>query len=333
MGYLGDGESIRKLASVIWPWTGNPDVARVNLFMSFPNSGSRFALTALEVATARTAASFYGKEYVGTDGISLKREQSVLAYEELSTGPFLTSNLTLQSSGKLLTRTYCGGHCFSHCTCEEYDVSLEDFGGECALAEDADLTTDYLDESIISSSVVMLRDPLDNIVSRFHYEHRLQSGDGSNPHFVRWEKDYPKDHNGFREWCEFVDNVNQFTEQQCFFDDLTLLQHMDHVPCHSEFYKYTHWYNNAFALLKERDVDIEFAYHEDFFLRPEAHTNELLTFLGLDNTEEELFDFTFRDYTYYYDLTERAEILDLINHIASEDTKFHLRRYLIYPTE
>jgi len=331
MGYLGDGESIRKLASVIWPWTGNPDVARVNLFMSFPNSGSRFALTALEVATARTAASFYGKEYVGTDGISLKREQSVLAYEELSTGPFLTSNLTLQSSGKLLTRTYCGGHCFSHCTCEEYDVSLEDFGGECALAEDADLTTDYLDESIISSSVVMLRDPLDNIVSRFHYEHRLQSGDGSNPHFVRWEKDYPKDHNGFREWCEFVDNVNQFTEQQCFFDDLTLLQHMDHVPCHSEFYKYTHWYNNAFALLGDLDSETEITHYEDFFLRQAAQTQEVVDFLELSPSGSSPFDFQLRDYIYYYTLEERSKIINLILYLASDETKTHLRRYLIIP--
>jgi len=326
------GESIRKLASKIWPWTANPDVARVNLFMSFPNSGSRFGLTALEVATDRTAASFYGREFVDTNGISLKRDKSVLAYEELPTGPFLTSNLTLQSGGKLLTRTYCGGHCFSHCTCEEYDVSLEEFGAECALAEDADNTRDYLDESIISSSVVMMRNPLDNIVSRFHYEHRLQSGDGFNPHFVRWEKDYPKDHYGFREWCEYVDEVNQFTEKVCFSDDLTLLQLMDHVPCHSEFYKYVHWYNNAFALLGEIDSETKNAYYEDFFLRPGDQTQDVADFLELSSSGSSPFDFQVRDYTYYYSLEDRTKIINLILYLASDETKAHLRRYLVTPS-
>jgi len=330
--YLSDGEIIRKLASVIWPWTEDPNVARVNLFMSFPSSGSRFGLAVLEAATDYTAASFYGREFVDTKGISHKRKQSVLAYEELTTGPFLTSNLTLQSGGKLLTRTYCGGHCFSHCTCEEYDISVEDFGAECTMAEDADSKRDYLDDSIISSSIVMLRNPLDNIVSRFHYEHRLHSGVGSNPHFVRWEKDYPKDHIGFREWCEYIDNINQFTEQQCFSDDQTLLELMDHVPCHSEFYKYTHWYNNAFALLGDIDAETQNVHYEDFFLRPEAQTKEVVDFLELSSSGSSPFGFKLRDYTYYYSIEDRANIIKLINYIASGETKSHLRRYLVTPS-
>lgn len=328
---LSDNELVRRLI-VIWPWTNNPDVARVNLFMSFPNSGSRYGLTVLEVATFRTAASFYGKEYVDANGIALHRDEAVLAYEELPNGPFLTSNLAVQNGGKLLTRTYCGGHCFSQCTCEEYDISLDAFELECTLSEDADTTREYLDESIISSTIILIRDPLDNIVSRFHYEHRLQSGDGSNSWFQEWDENYEKDHVGFRKWCEYIDSVNAFTEQQCFADDPTLLELMDHVPCHSEFYKYAHWYNNAFELVNRVSSESQNIYYEDFFYRLHEQTEEVVEFLGLNNTGNE-FDFRIRDYTYYYTLEEKTKIINLLLHIASDETKEHLRRYLIVPQE
>jgi len=328
-------EYIRKLkdaiVTVIWPWTGRPDVARVNLFMSFPNSGSRYGITVLEVATGHTAASFYGKEFVDVDGRALHRDESVLAYEELPTGPFLTNNLALQTGGKLLTRTYCGGHCLSHCTCEEYDITLDEFEKECTLSEDADATRDYLDASIMSSTIIMMRNPLDNVVSRFHYEHRLNSGQGYNPYFKEWTKSYPNDYSGFSEWCEFIDETNEFTEQICFSDDPTLLELMNDVPCHSEFYKFTHWYNNAFELIAKIGSESRSAYYEDFFLRPEKQIRQIVDFLELNNTGE-MFDFSLRDYTYYYTLEKRTKVIHLINHIASNDTKFYLRRYLVLPS-
>merc|ERR1712110_1174491 len=100
------------------------------------------------------------------NGVTGVREEATPVFEETPGGPFLTSDLSEPGEGKgLLTRTYCGGHCLSDCTCGEYNISPDDFMQSCLLAANPDDTLTYLDPSIFTKSIILIRNPFDNIIS------------------------------------------------------------------------------------------------------------------------------------------------------------------------
>lgn len=314
----------------MFPWQKEKSPV-VSMFMSFPDSGSRYSLAAVEMATEYSTATFYGKEIVEMNGAAQVTEVATPVFKELNSGPFLTSDLMEPGKGKgLLTRTYCNGYCLSDCTCKEYNISPDDFMKACLTSVAPDNTVTHLDPSIFTKAIILIRNPFDNIIGRFHYEFRLSTSDGGNNEFFNgWGgKKFTKDGDGFRNWCAFVDNANKDEGQECFEDDTELLRLMGKVPCHSEFYKYVHWYNNAFVSTKDKFSTT--MYHEDFFFRPDGQINELVNFLDLDKTGN-TFEFNLRDYEYYYTPDEKRNILELINYMGSEDTLYNLRRYLLAP--
>jgi len=177
----------------------------------------------------------------------------------------------------------------------------------------------------------MVRNPFDNIISRFHYEHRLSNGFGHNRFFYGWGgEQFTKDAAGFRDWCSYIDEINENAEKLFFANDPELLRLMENVPCHSEFNKYIHWYNNAF--LTTRDKNVITTHYDDFFYRPVEQVEEVLDFLRLDKYGD-TFDYKIRDYTYYYTVEEKRNVIALLNHAASEETAPHMSRYLVVPED
>ena len=45
------------------------------------------------------------------------------------------------------------------------------------------------------------------------------------------------------------------------------------------------------------------------------------------------FDYKIRDYTYYYTVEEKRNVIALLNHAASEETAPHMSRYLVVPED
>lgn len=89
---------------------------------------------------------------------------------------------------------------------------------------------------LVKKVVHIFRNPLDNIVARFHLDRKIRAR--KNP---RWLDDYPNNQQGFSLWC---DSLNMNSSQAIFSSrwfDSSLKEAMRDVPCVTEFYRYVQW--------------------------------------------------------------------------------------------
>merc|ERR1712130_70940 len=70
---------------------------------------------------------------------------------------------------------------------------------------------------------------------------------------------YQNDREGFRAWCRDTDS--RFKEERKQYLKEAALKHLDKVPCHTEFYKYTQWHNLAFAVTAYLGIPPVFVLH------------------------------------------------------------------------
>ncbi len=166
-------------------------------------------------------------------------------------------------SNTILTLSHCSGYCMSPCSPNEYIHTLSSFEESCRqiISHDDDnndneettttttttttnTNTSYIPKNDIQGIIHLIRDPLSNIVSRFHeyinlnpnYLEQLHS---QNPNQAKTPKD------NFQSWCSDIDNNTILLQQE---KDSNLLSHqiksmMINIPCHSEFIKYISWHN------------------------------------------------------------------------------------------
>ena len=89
--------------------------------------------------------------------------------------------------------------------------------------------SEYKPENV-TKAIHLIRDPFDNIVSRYHLERKLPG---------RFAADYPKTREGFRAYCSAIDSLHTENEKRALFLDQDLLDIMSVVPCHADFLRCT----------------------------------------------------------------------------------------------
>ena len=125
-----------------------------------------------------------------------------------------TNKLAISGEGSyVLTKTHCGGYCFG-CNPKYYLQTQEEFQDDC-------LTSEYMakngtkqkalyDPSIISKAIHLIRDPFDNVVSRFHLKRNAMVHKDDK----EWLESYPNSKKGFRAFCEYINTKNGKREKQ-----------------------------------------------------------------------------------------------------------------------
>ena len=174
--------------------------------LAFPNSGTTYTQRLVQVTSGRSVASNYGHEMINEEGNVEKRLDSIPVFDGSWSGPFRTANhLSLPESGYTLTKTHCGGYCFSDCPPTWYRLSPLKFLQECRLGMRHDAVSDYVsretwvqyDYLLVKRVVHLLRSPFENIVSRFFHEIKIHTSRKDN----NFLKKYPKSPVGFKAWC------------------------------------------------------------------------------------------------------------------------------------
>lgn len=104
-----------------------------------------------------------------TDG----RRHNIPVQESFDQGPFLKDlSQDIPESGYILTKTHCGGRCLK-CGPDKYIETLRMFQRECTKTVTSafeDSVIGHYDPKIVHRAIHLIRDPFDNIVSRFHHE-------------------------------------------------------------------------------------------------------------------------------------------------------------------
>lgn len=309
-----DETSFSALGSVLSPvhygtW---PEIAWL---LSFPNSGTFFTTQFTQVRSRAAIATNYANE-VG------KNFDFIPHFGRTENGPFRYSMRPF-SETYILTKTHCVGHCIE-CSPERYVRTPEEFVKGCAkggkyVERYGNLVKVFYDPNVARKTVHLVRDPFDNIVARFHFtykEHKTHSD-------VGWS--YPYDKNGFKAWCQYMDARYPSKESQYFTQEI--LDAIQDVPCHGEFYQYIQWHNNALTVPNALKIPSLVLYYEDFHYSLDEKMNGLLDFLELPKVGK-VTEFKWKGgYDDHFTPEERVAIQKFIKMMATPEAWQMLERY------
>ena len=252
------------------------------LFMTFPNSGTSYTSHLVRTVTGQFTASNYGRE-------SIELGDQVPVYNDSAIGPFWTYHMEdgtfprhlRPTKGYILTKTHCGGSC-NLCVPEKYVInSTEQFMKHCLTTNIGHMSGNGVVQAtsagpyrkdLIRRIIHLIRNPFDNIVSRFH--------DLRNAYKPFAEK-YPNTRDGFRAFCKM--QSEKFYNEERNSNAFSLVFHFaNDIPCYADFYKWIQWHNLAFDLTAELGLPIMLFHYEDYSTQFNATKNKLLEFLEQD---------------------------------------------------
>lgn len=334
----------------------SPSSLKVAWLMSFPNSGTSYTSKMIRHASRLSTASNYGEENRDQNG------NSVPVYPNTTNGPFwidphsqdvierptnyaLTKtveyiHVTLQISLSvcLLTHSlslwilqHCGGRC-EKCGPSRYVENPHSFLVQCLSGRRGftnDVGVRVFEEvtyplSLVHKAVHLVRNPFDNVVSRFHLEHH-----------AFWKRNdtaklrsYPSTREGFRAFChDRLDGRFAREEASSRLVDPRVHARMKDIPCHADFFRFVQWHNLAFVTTNDMDIPTHVLLYERYETHFEETAHNLLDFLELDFKGDLINFIKGKEYKEYFDASERRIVRDAMKELALRVTWKHLKHY------
>lgn len=275
--------------------------------MSFPNSGTSYTSELVRTATRRKTASNYRTEGGAGKAVSVFQN---------SQGPFWTEfdneEATLPTNGYLLTKTHCGGYC-DQCPPEKYVENSQSFLQKCLGSVYKGDVRDSYGLDLVQRAVHLIRDPLDNIVSRFHLARKNCETCAV----------YPKSREGFRAYCAAMSD--KFHKQEQDFSEV--FKDVKDVPCYADFFRYIQWHNYAFHTTLDLGMPTMIIHYENYTHSFEETKDSLLEWLGQEAiAEPPRFD-AGKTYREYFTQEEIQAVADMFAKFASITTLEHTKHY------
>ena len=276
---------------------------RVAWLMSWPNSGTSYTLRLVRDITNLSTATNYGHEHLVNDS-------SILVHQDWVNGPFRANASQELPKHVILTKTHCGSRCV-HCGPDGYLETPRTFQRSCQSGRrhfNATWSKEAIYQSnIVSQAVHLIRNPMDNVVARFHLSRR-HAGD----------KAFDNNATGFQAWCSKMDTSYELYESHTPWLDPPLLQLWKGVPCHAEFFKYIQWHNLAWSAAEHMDISMHLLRYEDYSRNWKGTVDALLSFLQLSAvTWEGATPFEIQTYDSFYTSKQKRAIEALLRNVAS----------------
>ena len=177
------------------------------------------------------------------------------------------------------------------------------------------------DPRVVERAIHLIRDPFDNLVSRFHHEQKENPKRGKE----RWVTRYSNDVTGFKRWCSDEDTISERTNDERranwtkYGYPANIATHFRGVSCHAEFFRYVHWHLMSIRVVEMLDIPVLYVHYEDYKLYNVSNvTDRMLDFLTLDRVGMKLPTFhTNKDYSEYFTNEERASASDLMRRLVA----------------
>lgn len=299
---------------------------KVVWLLSYPNSGTSYTLTLVEKSSNFSIATNYGHE------VTHKSMTSEPVDPKYTEGPFweglsgiLKHTIRELPDHYVLTKTHCGGRCLK-CGADEYVVDdVATFLQACArttiIQEGKRVESSYSPQSRVKKLVHLIRDPLHNVVARFHLDRRHQVE--KNASVAEW---LPYNATGFARWCEYFDTTYAESERRKFGKKF-YKNYLLPVPCHAELYKYVQWHNRAIEVIDTLHAPVLRIFYEDYHYNFNATATNIFNFLELPVRRPMR---EFRDLPNYHDhytALQRQAARKLAKHLASKETWQLIRHY------
>ena len=328
--------------------------------MSFPNSGTckysyrtariialiKYVLTTLFApppaytinmvmkVTGRNAASNYGSESRGEDGMSVdvfaKAKNGTTAGPPFWISP-TSRTLSRPSKGYILTKTHCGGRC-NNCSVSTYVENHALFLQHCLegsynIKDNKGQLTDKLgsyDTALVNRAVHLVRDPFDNVVSRFHLHYKNLVKKNRTDQVAA----YPRTREGFRRFCNAEGKRYYGEEKQSkFYKDV--FDAVKDVPCHADFYRYIQWHNLAFRTTWDLNIPSMIVHYENYTDNFNKTKDDLLHFLQQDEKNDPPTFVTGKTYREYYLQEEIDAVSVLFSKHALKKTWYNTKHYFM----
>mmetsp|Transcript_21567 Transcript_21567/g.43579 ORF Transcript_21567/g.43579 Transcript_21567/m.43579 type:complete len:424 (-) Transcript_21567:154-1425(-) len=316
---------------------------RVAWIMSFPNSGTSYTMQLVQRASNRTGGSNYGKEC----DIDPEDGKNFPIYDDSPSGPFLSQPGKWAAPDRYVpVKTHCGGYTtgsgpdkYTHTvrsfqeSCLKGNIVLPDRdekgkivkarGKPNSMVEKVDT---LYDASLVQRAVHIIRDPFNNIVSRFHLEQHAHSKRKE----TEWTDKFPNSPEGFKAWCAEQDTINEKEDSKSRFVDAEMLKAFEGVPCHGEFHRYAQWHNLALAVTHRMRLPTHVLHYETYETDFTGTYNDLFFFLELPREGEVPEFLKGKVYEDYFSKKERMKAMQLVKMIAEPETWEQLKRYDVY---
>eukprot|EP00584_Thalassiosira_punctigera_P011157 CAMPEP_0172529608 /NCGR_PEP_ID=MMETSP1067-20121228/3649_1 /TAXON_ID=265564 ORGANISM="Thalassiosira punctigera, Strain Tpunct2005C2" /NCGR_SAMPLE_ID=MMETSP1067 /ASSEMBLY_ACC=CAM_ASM_000444 /LENGTH=534 /DNA_ID=CAMNT_0013313697 /DNA_START=45 /DNA_END=1649 /DNA_ORIENTATION=+ len=257
------------------------------------------------------------------------------------------------ASGSILTKTHCGSRC-AFCPPSRYLETSASFLNHCLSGSRKVMTSPMKSirnhdskggvrkqevyekqyftyhPALVERAIHLIRDPFDNLVSRFHHEQK----EHRKKNQTKWMQRYPNDVSGFKWWCADEDELYSAEENAVdwaargYPSDFT--RHYVGVSCHGELLRYVQWHVMAIRAVHALDVPVLRVYYEDYSNDLEGAAGRMLDFLGLDRHSQDLPQFdSDKDYSAYFTQEERAIASNFMRSAAGDLGRELLERYWV----
>lgn len=321
-------EEISSLARLSYADVHTPsDSLRIAWLMSFPNSGTTYTSHYIRKTTQTKTATNYAELRLGRRVIlGQENKESIPIFGDQPTGPFWNDgDETEPTSGYVLTKTHCGALC-TWCQPEKYMQMMHHFRHRCLRSDKMSvvngtkiITKNFYPPTRVYKAVHLIRNPLDNVVSRFRYE-RVNGRSAVGFNSTR---------EGFRRYCESMNREFLHDVKRGRYVEPDIRKEIEKVPCFTEFLKWVEWHNSAFVVTEDLELDIFVLHYEDYSTKYDEVTSDLLAFLHLERVADPPAFQAFKEYKEYFTEEERKVVAVAIRFMALKRTWSHVSRYFV----
>lgn len=289
--------------------------------LSFPNSGTSYTIQLLRRSTHLMTASNYATENNdATESVWSGKDERTLPfsqYDHLFAGPFWSEARYHSNYSKpnkfILTKTHCGENCMD-CGPETYAMTYEQFHQSCSAGKkvvETDTGSKTISVSyhpqvsrVVAKTIHLVRDPFNNVVSRFHHEW--------NQAMTR--KATKED---FRKYCQIINNKH----------DSNIDAVMGNLSCRDDFVRYIQWHNHAFHMEQRERLPTLVIHYEDYETSFKDTHAKLLDYLDAPMIDEAPSFDAGKSYHDFYTEEERDTVYRAFRNLASPETWRHIKQY------
>ena len=328
--------------------------------MSFPNSGTSFTMHLFRKLSNHSVGTNYPGEayhYVNTSSSSSSSNPQqeplpIIHGSSQSLGPFwevTTPNYTMpmkEQKSLVFVKTHCGGRCI-HCPPNKYLETIWSFDEMCRHYQHKNYSPSSNDKTkkkkqsavpskaysseYIKKAVHLIRDPFNNVVSRFHHDYKVQHALAKNKTF--YEETHNQTMRGFQQWCREQDRKYAKDVIHSRLIPADIINIMAQTRCHGEFFRYVQWHNLAYELTHQlRPIPTLILHYEDYHPTTfHKRTNSLLDFLGyplvkenIESTNEFIIG---KDYHHFFSPKQKQNIWKFLMKMATPYVQDLLQRY------
>lgn len=267
-------------------------------------------------ATRLNTASNYGEEDVVGNSIPV--------FEDQPEGPFWTKRKDGKALGKpnkyILTKTHCGCRC-EVCGPSSYIESTWHFRQQCltghrkeCIGGKKQLIDVQYSPDRVAKAVHLIRDPFDNIVSRFHLE------------LSTFKRGYNDTATGFRDFCMHLNDQFDTEERNSMF--WPMMKKLRDIPCRADFFRYMEWHNLAFTTTEDLGIETLVVHYADYTVDYDATSRKILEFLELDAVAAPTPFIEGKAYSDYFTESEKNTVRKVLKELASQATWREIQRYM-----